>query len=165
MAYSQAHRGANDGSLSARWSLDLSDVDDVILMGSPEATIVTIVESFHVRREQGASAASALSAIEEQRSITLPRASQIGSDLEAYVRSRVRLEHRSGNQLSDRDISRACFLANALAERHLLQERESTPGASAGEKTLPEASAERALDQPTPGVSGPEQTRSLPVSC
>ena len=93
------------GSLSARWFLDSSDVDNVILMGSPEATIVTVVENFHVLR------------------------------------------------------------ANALAERHLLQERESTPGASAGEKALPEASAERALDQPTPGVSGPEQTRSLPVSC
>ena len=93
------------GSLSARWFLELSDVDDVILMGSPEATIVTIVESFHVLR------------------------------------------------------------ANALAERHLLQERESTPGASAGEETLPEASAERTPDQPKPGLSGPKQTRPLPVSC
>jgi hypothetical protein len=92
-------------SLSARRFLDLSDVDDVILMGSPEATIVTIVENFHVLR------------------------------------------------------------ANALAERHLLQERESTPGASAAEETPPETSAERTPDQAAPGVSGPEQTWPLPVSC
>jgi hypothetical protein len=126
-------------SLFARWFLNVSDVDDVTLMGSPEATIVTIVENFHVLREQGASAASALFAIEEQRSITLPRASQIGSDLEAYVRNRVRLEHRSGKQLSDRDISRACFMANALAEKHILQERKPTQAAK----------AEDVPDQPT----------------
>jgi hypothetical protein len=93
------------GSLSARWFLDLSDVDDVILMGSPGATIVTIVENFRVLR------------------------------------------------------------ANALAERHLLQERSQRQERARGEETLPEASAERTLDQPTPGVSGPEQTRPLPVSC
>jgi hypothetical protein len=119
--------------------LNVSDVDDVTLMGSPEATIVTIVETYHVLREQGVSAASALSEIEEHRSIMSPRASQIGSDLEAYVRNRVRLEHRSGKQLSDRDISRASFMANALVERHTLQERKPTQAAK----------AEDVPDQPT----------------
>ena len=115
------------GSLFARWFVDdLNHVDNVAFMGSPEETIVTIVETYHVLREQGGPAASALSAIEEHRSVMSPRASQIGSDLEAYVRYRVRLEHRSGKQLSDRDISRACFMANALAEKHISQEREPT---------------------------------------
>jgi hypothetical protein len=127
------------GSLFARWFLNVGDADDVTLMGTPEATIVTIVETYHVLREQGASAASALSAIEEHRSIRSPRSSQIGSDLEAYVRSRVRLEHRSGKQLSDRDISRACFIANALAEKHISQESEPTQAAR----------AEHIPDQPT----------------
>jgi hypothetical protein len=56
----------------ARWSPNVSDLDEVTLMGSPEATIVTIVENFHLLREQGASAASAILAIEEQRSEPLP---------------------------------------------------------------------------------------------
>jgi hypothetical protein len=149
-------------SLFARWFGDnLNHLDDVALMGSPEATIVTIVETYHVLREQGVSAASALSAIEEHRSIRSPRASQIGSDLEAYVRKRVRLEHSSGKQLSDRDISRACFLANAFAERHISQEREPTQAASAehipdqptgaSEKHKPDISRPFALAAPDPG--------------
>jgi hypothetical protein len=150
------------GSLFARWFGDnLNHLDDVALMGSPEATIVTIVETYHLLREQGVSAASALSAIEEHRSIMSPRASQIGSDLEAHVRKRVRLEHRSGKQLSDRDISRACFLANAMAEKHISQERKPTQAASAehipdrptgaSEKHKPDISLPFALAVPDPG--------------
>jgi hypothetical protein len=143
--------------LFARWFVhDLNRVDDVALMGTPEATIVTIVETYHVLREQGVSAASALSAIEEHRSTMSPRASQIGSDLEAYVRKRVRLEHRSGKQLSDRDISRACFLANAFAERHISQERTELNAElkrqlqyANQQFELVAASAEHIPDQPT----------------
>jgi hypothetical protein len=49
------------------------------------------------------------------------------------------LEHRSGKPLSDRDISRACFIANAFAERHTLQEPKPTQAAKAEDVT----------DQPT----------------
>jgi hypothetical protein len=42
------------GSLFGRLFLNVNYVDDATLLGCPEGTIVTIVESHYVLREQGA---------------------------------------------------------------------------------------------------------------
>lgn len=112
------------GSIFGRWFVDADRLDAATLMGCPEATVVTIVESYYVRREQGASAASSLSAIEDFRSGTVRGTQRAGSDLETFVRYRVRLEQQSGKRLSDADISRACFLSTALAEKYISAQKE-----------------------------------------
>jgi hypothetical protein len=79
-------------------------------MGSPEGTIVTIVEIYHDLCASGALPVQALSALENDRSKMVPgqvpRAHMLG--LEGYVKYRVRLEHSRGRQMSDSEITRAC---------------------------------------------------------
>ena len=76
-------------------------------------------------REKGASNEAAVAAIEDHRSNLIPGNLRGSLALEDYVRYRVRLEHRSGRQISDRDISRACFLASALAEKFIAGDPQS----------------------------------------
>jgi hypothetical protein len=113
------------GSLFGRMFLNVNYVDEATLIGCPEGTIATIVESYYVLREQGASSEVAVSAIEDHRSNLIPGNLRGSLALEDYVRYRIRLEHRSGRQISDKDISRACFLTSAMAEKFIAEAQQS----------------------------------------
>ena len=75
--------------------------NDVELMGTPEATIATIVETHATMKRQGVPEAQILELIENHRSM-------IGSDrmpspltLRSYIRYRVSLEHSASAPVSD----------------------------------------------------------------
>jgi hypothetical protein len=113
------------GSLFGRMFLNVNYVDDTPLMGCPEGTIATIVESYYMLREQGASDEAAVAAIEDHRSNLISGNLRGRLALEDYVRYRVRLEHRNGRQISDSDISRACSLISAMAERFVAEDQQT----------------------------------------
>lgn len=118
--------------------LKLNYVDDATLIGCPEGTIATIVESYYVIREQGASHEAAVTTIEDHRSTLISGKLRSSAALEDYVRYRVRLEHRGGRQISDTDISRACFIATSVAETLIAKDRLS--------KQQPDQSTEHIAD-------------------
>ena len=96
-------------SLLGRFFLrDVSNMSAEEAMGSPEGTVVTIVDTFHDLRANGGSVAEALAAIEKFRSSIAPGWMPRGCGLEDYVKYRVRLEHSRGGQMSDFEIRRAC---------------------------------------------------------
>ena len=80
-------------------------VDDLVVMGTPEGTIATIVETYLVMRKRGASDAEIFSSIEDFRHPKgeVPENVQIAG----YVTYRVRLEHGSGGGITDSEILRA----------------------------------------------------------
>lgn len=74
---------------------------DELLLGTPEATITTIVETYVTMKQQGIDERQILELIEELRSV-------IGSDiipspltLRSYIRYRVSLEHSNSAPVSD----------------------------------------------------------------
>ena len=96
-------------SLLGRFFLrDVSNMSAEEAMGSPEGTVVTIVDTYHDLGTNGAIATDALAAIEKFRSSIAPGWMPRGCGLEDYVKYRVRLEHRRGGQMSDFEIRRAC---------------------------------------------------------
>jgi hypothetical protein len=112
-------------SLLGRFLLpEVSDMSVEEAMGSPEATIVTIVEAYHNLRSIGASATEALTAIEKFRSSLAPGQMPRGCTLEDYVKYRVRLEHKRGVQMRDPEISRACSVTSGLIERFFPPKQE-----------------------------------------
>ena len=80
---------------------------DEVLIGTPEATVVTILETYHSLRDKGASMAEALITIEQHRnqfiSGRLPRIASLSD----YIIYRVQLEHADGPKLPRGAISRA----------------------------------------------------------
>jgi hypothetical protein len=83
----------------------VQSMSDVEVIGTPEGTIVTIVESFRVMRELGMSDDAIFAAMEAHRASLgrgrMPR----NVDLTQYVRYRLRLDHNTGQQLTDDQIS------------------------------------------------------------
>jgi hypothetical protein len=114
-------------SMFGRLFVNVANVDDSTVMGCPEGTIVAIVESYYVLREQGATNEASVVAIEDHRSNLIPGNLNGSLALEDYIRYRVRLEHRSGRQISDSDVSRACFMASALAEKFIGEDKHAEP--------------------------------------
>ena len=87
---------------------DIDSFSETILMGLPEATIVTIVETYWQLKNQGLSDKEILEAIENHRASfggvgTLP--SQL--TLSNYIKYRVRLEHSPSAPISDNFIDEA----------------------------------------------------------
>jgi hypothetical protein len=111
-------------SLLGRFFLrDVSNMSVEEAMGSPEGTVVTIVDTYHDLRANGASAAEALAAIEKFRSSIAPGSMPRGCGLEDYVKYRVRLEHRRGGQMSDFEIRRACSMTLGMIEKFFTQQQ------------------------------------------
>lgn len=87
---------------------DIDSLSETMLMGLPEATIVTIVETYWQSKNQGLSDKEILETIERHRasfgnSGTLP--SQL--TLSNYIKYRVGLEHSHGAPISDDFIEEA----------------------------------------------------------
>src|SRR5205809_975029 len=66
---------------------------DDVLIGTPEGTVVTIVETYHSLRDSGASLVEALVAIEQHRNQFISGRMPISASLSTYISYRVRLEH------------------------------------------------------------------------
>ena len=99
-------RVQNDPILSK--SVDITTLPDNILIGLPEATIVTIVETYVQLKRQGLRDKEIFEAIENHRASlgiagTLP--SQL--NLPNYIKYRVRLEHSHGRAIGDNFIDEA----------------------------------------------------------
>ena len=80
-------------SFLGRLFLNVHKIDDTTVMGTPEGTIVTIVDTYYIFRKGGVSSAEALAAIENYRSTLIRGKMPNGADLSDYVKYRVRLEH------------------------------------------------------------------------
>src|SRR5260370_25368810 len=80
--------------LFGRLFLNVQKMDDAVVMGTPEGTIVTIVETYHVLRRRGASATEAFAVIENHRSMLISGKMPNSADLYEYIKYRVRLEHK-----------------------------------------------------------------------
>ena len=93
-----------------RLFFDGKSVGDEVILGTPEATIVTIVETYYSLLASGFSAAEVLAQIEHHRSTVILGLMPNCTELEDYVNYRVRLEHKRGRQISDHDIGRATFI-------------------------------------------------------
>ena len=84
---------------------------DQLLVGTPEGTVVTIIETYHALRDAGASLAEALIAIEQHRNKFIPGRMPIAPSLSTYINYRVRLEHADGPKLPAGSIARAMIKA------------------------------------------------------
>jgi hypothetical protein len=93
---------------------------DEVLIGTPEATIVTIIEAYHALQNSGASLAETFIAIERHRNQLIPGEMPISAlsksgtgmrCLHIYINYRVQLEHRDGPELSVKNIIHALFEA------------------------------------------------------
>lgn len=95
----------------------LFEYSDVELMGSPEATVVTIVETYLELHHQGVPDDEIFEAIERHRQTTgrgqLPKP----LNLDSYIKYRLRIEHRSRKRMNNEEIDFAIFAArNFLVE-------------------------------------------------
>src|SRR5262245_514885 len=106
-------------SMFLRLFSNVQTMPDTVVMLTPEGTIVTIVETYYALRKAGASAAEALAAIENFRSMSTPGGTPNCSDLNAYVQYRVRLEHNRGRQMTDFEILRASSITSDFIEKFL----------------------------------------------
>lgn len=94
---------------------DMADALPIpILMGMPEATLVTIVESYAILKRQGLNDAIALAAIERGRPDGFDGDMPDGMTLEAYTGFRVTKEHTGGAVLSDKHIFECVELTRRL---------------------------------------------------
>ena len=80
---------------------------DEVLIGTPEGTVVTILETYHSLRDRGASFAEALIAIERHRNQFISGRMPITTSLSTYIIYRVQLEHADGPKRPTGAISRA----------------------------------------------------------
>ena len=84
---------------------------DQVLIGTPEATVVTIIENYHALRDSGASLDEALIRIEQHRNQFIPGQMPITASLGTYINYRVQLEHADGPEISSGSIARAMIEA------------------------------------------------------
>jgi hypothetical protein len=96
---------------------DIKKMDDAVLIGTPEGTVVTIVETYYALRKGGASAAQAFAAIEDHRSTAMPGRMPPCADLNDYIKYRVRLEHNRGHKMTDFEILRASSITSGFIEK------------------------------------------------
>jgi hypothetical protein len=88
-----------------RLFVNMDKVDDSVAMGSPEGTIVTLVEDYMMMHTSGFSDEEIFGQMEDFRvpKGTAPR----NVDFSGYINYRVRLEHGTGGGISDNEIMRA----------------------------------------------------------
>ncbi len=84
--------------------------DDVVI-GTPEGTVVTIIETYHALRDSGASLAEAVIAIEQHRNQFMRGRMPIAASLSTYINYRVQLEHADGPKLPPGSVARAIIEA------------------------------------------------------
>lgn len=104
----------HDDPMASFMGFDMSMVDqlpELQLMGLPEGTIVTIVETYATLKRHGASDSEIFERIEAHR-----RAACLGNmpsnlDLERYIEYRVALEHTDGTPLPEAHVSDSVLLA------------------------------------------------------
>ncbi|HMN50775.1 MAG TPA: hypothetical protein PKB01_01775 [Xanthobacteraceae bacterium] len=101
----------------ARIFLKVDSMTDTVVIGTPEATVVSVVERYLVLRSMGLDDADAIAEIETYRSAIVAGRSRFSRKIDEYVRYRVRLEHKSGRQISDADILRAQRITQSFAEK------------------------------------------------
>ena len=89
----------------------LDQQPDDVLIGTPEGTIVTIIETCHTMRASGASLGEALVAIERHRNHFFPGRAPATGSLGTYINYRVRLENVDGPHVSAVSITRAMIEA------------------------------------------------------
>lgn len=110
---SLAKKRIRSDSFASKLVGDINNISETMLMSLPEATIVTIVETYWQLKNQGLSVKEILESIENHRasfgdSGILP--SQL--TLPNYIKYRIRLEHSNGAPISDDFIDEAVQAAN-----------------------------------------------------
>jgi hypothetical protein len=93
----------------------VDDFPEMVLMGLPEGTIVSIVETFWMMKNQtNASDKELLGAIERHRETLFPESGRMPSPLTLsnYVKYRLNIEHSQGVQISNEFIDECIKKAN-----------------------------------------------------
>lgn len=85
-----------------------------ILIGLPEGTLVTIVETFALLKAQEVSDADALQSIERYRSVIASGLLPSPLSLESYIEYRIDLEHSDCSPLPDGHIADCVLMARTL---------------------------------------------------
>jgi hypothetical protein len=99
-------------SLFLRWLGDADKLTEAQLLGMPEATIVSIVESHAIMRDAGMSDEQIFSSIERQRIAGGNKPHN--TDLLKYVKYRVKLEHPRGKRVEDSFVEMAVTITVAF---------------------------------------------------
>lgn len=138
------NRLLSERSAYSAYGISPSEADEVpedMLWGLPECTIVTIVETYLVKKRQGADEQQILHSIESHRAAVSGQAGEmpVPLDLQNYVRYRVHLEHgQSWVPLTDQFVD--AVVAEALARLPLLlwgAARSARPGRGWPEDDVP----------------------------
>jgi len=93
----------------------VDDFPEIVLMGLPEGTIVSIVETFWMMKSQtNASDKEILDAIERHRKTLFPESGQMPSSLTLsnYIKYRLNIEHSQGVPISNEFIDECIRKAN-----------------------------------------------------
>lgn len=93
----------------------VDDLPEIVLMGLPEGTIVSIVETYWVlKKKTMATDQEIFEAIEKHRSILFPKStiSQLPLTLSSYIKYRLSIEHAQGFPLSNEFVDEAIDVAN-----------------------------------------------------
>ena len=85
-----------------------------VLLGLPEGTLVTIVETFAALKSQGVPDSEALQRIERHRSMIGSGAMPAPLSLESYIEYRVSLEHSNAEPLLEEHIADCILMARTL---------------------------------------------------
>jgi hypothetical protein len=89
----------------------IDSLGTILLMGAPEATIVTIVETYALSQQSGASEEAILNHIENYRSQIGAGSMPVPLNLETYIKYRIEIEHSHGAPISEQFISRDIAIA------------------------------------------------------
>lgn len=92
----------------------IEQLADETLIGLPEGTLVTIVETFATLKSQGISDKEALERIESHRSMIGAAAMPDPLSLESYISYRLSLEYADSGPISDQHISECLLMARTL---------------------------------------------------
>lgn len=77
-----------------------------ILIGTPEGTVVTIIESYLALRDAGTPLAETILTIEQYRNKVITGEMPLSASLNTYIKYRVKLEHGDGPPISWSSIGR-----------------------------------------------------------
>ena len=92
----------------------VNQLPQAVLSGLPEATLVSIVESFATLKQQGVSDTEALRRIEAHRSAVASGRMPASPSLERYIAYRLSLEHLDGGAISNEHVAECVLLARTL---------------------------------------------------
>ena len=93
----------------------MGSLDDWQLVGLPEGTIVTIVETYIVMRGLAVAEEEIFSSIERYRSAAITGNMPRDVDFKSYIKYRIQLEHRHG--ISDDAVEKAIEITSAFIAR------------------------------------------------